>query len=136
MASYSVRSGKPVGPIGLECGLTCESFECKGFTIGQCITKYNANNKHNDFAPQFDAAWKVGLGITRKRWGSSNAGGRTECGTRIEFPKLLVLQKDFETIQDVKIKHVIAKHDDASGLGVGDVPDFFGFATTEPVLGF
>ena len=47
-----------------------------------------------------------------------------------------MLQKDFETIQGVKIKDEIAKHGNNSELGVGEVPDFFGLATTEPVLGF
>ena len=130
-----MSNGKPIGPICFDCGLTCESFVCKGLTIAGCVDKYNANNKHNDVAPQFDAAWKVGTGMSRKKWGPSDVGGRTECGMRIEFPKILVFQKDFETVVDVTTEDCAQNIGNAAGIGVGEVPDLFGFGTSQPGLG-
>ena len=59
--------------------------------------------------PQFDAVWKVGTGMSRKKWGPSDVGGRTECGMRIEFPKISVLQKDFEIVVDATIEDCVQK---------------------------
>ena len=73
--------------------------------------------------------------MSRKKWGPFDVGGRTECGMRIEFSKILFLQKDFETVVDVTIEDCVQKFGKIAGIGVGEVRDLFGFGTSQPGLG-
>ena len=89
-----MQKGKPSGTVCMDCGHVVTSFECKGYTLEQCI-KWYKDPGQRDFRKQFRDAVAILCGQAEKKWNSSSVRKFDKVGMRLEVVKIFISDEDF-----------------------------------------